>query len=55
MGGTPPWEGLLDSFERRLNGTESGHDKRLLILLSHKKEQNSAICGDVDVSRDCKE
>ena len=50
---TPPWERLLDSFEIRLNGTESGHGKRLLILLSHKKEQNSAICRDVDGSRDC--
>ena len=50
---TPPWGGLLDCFERRLNGAESGHDKRLLILLSHKKEQNSAICRDVDGSRDC--
>ena len=23
------------------------------ILLSHKKVQNGAICGDVDVPRDC--
>jgi len=23
------------------------------IFLSHKKEQNSAICGDVDGPRDC--
>ena len=39
--------------------TDNGMDKESVvhiyngILLSHKKEQNSAICRDVDGPRDC--
>ena len=39
--------------------TERGMEKDVVqiyngILLSHKNEQNSTICGDVDEPRDCR-
>ena len=40
------------SINRRMDKDDVVHTYNG-ILLSHKKVQNGAICGDVDVPRDC--